>query len=229
MGPHMSAISTSTPASQAKQARGRKPIFRREDVIEAALALARRDGYKALSMRAIAAHLGTGIATLYNYFGSQAELNDALALALLREIPLFDAKNARETRRQLKERALAYAGVVARHPDFEQMVGPRADQQIMRLLDSALGAMLNAGVDIERAGIAWSVLQSLAQSHAASSRRLDGVRQGRARQQFQDLAAVRTLAQTGAFRASHEEWFHRVLDSTLDRLLPELKTRPSGR
>src|SRR3546814_16646472 len=83
-------------------------------------------------------YMGTGVATLYNYFGSLAEVNDALAIVRLNEIPLFDAKNARETRRQLKEIVMAYAKVVARHPDFERMVGPLADQQILRLLDSAL-------------------------------------------------------------------------------------------
>src|SRR3546814_6538483 len=95
-------------------------------------------------------------------------------------IPLFDAKNARETRRQLKEIVMAYAKVVARHPDFERMVGPLADQQILRLLDSALRMLLNAGVDIERAGASWSVLQSLAQTHAASNRRLSSAKIGRA-------------------------------------------------
>src|SRR3546814_5263935 len=116
-------------------------------------------------------YMGTGVATLYNYFGSLAEVNDALAIVRLNEIPLFDAKNARETRRQLKEIVMAYAKVVARHPDFERMVGPLADQQILRLLDSALRMLLNAGVDIERAGASWSVLQSLAQTHAASKDR----------------------------------------------------------
>src|SRR3546814_9726201 len=96
--------------------------------------------------------MGTGVATLYNYFGSLAEVNDALAIVLLNETPLFDAKNARETRRQLKEIVMAYAKVVARNPDFERMVGPLDDQQILRLLDSALRMLLNDGVDIERAG-----------------------------------------------------------------------------
>lgn len=203
--------------------RGRKPIFRREDVVRAALDLVDREGHGAMSMRAIAAHMGTGIATLYNYFASLAELKDAMALTLLNEIPLLDAKDAKETRRQLKDRVIAYAKVAAHHPDFERMVGPLADQQSLRLLDSALRAMLNAGVDIERAGVSWSVLQSLAQSHAATHRRLQGMRQARTRKIFKDLDAVLTLADTGAFKASHEEWFHTVLDLTIDRMLPELK------
>lgn len=216
------------PAAE-RPARGRKPIFRREHVIEAALALVDRDGHEALSMRGIATYMGTGVATLYNYFGSLAEVNDALAIALLNEIPLLDAKDVRDTRRQLKERTMAYADVVARHPDFERMVGPLADQQIMRLLDSALRVMLDAGVDIERAGVSWSVLQSLAQTHAASSRRLDNAKRSDTRKKFKELDAVLTLANTGVFKASRDEWFHRVLDLTIDRMLPELKIKTSKR
>lgn len=213
-------------------ARGRKPIFRGEDVIAAALALVARDGHEALSMRAIAAHMGTGVATLYRYFGSLAEVQDALAMTLLDEIPLLEAGDASETRRQLEATALAYAEVAARHPDFEQMVGPLADQRILRLLDSALRAMLNAGVDLERAAVAWSVLQSLAQSHASSSRRLNSVRQTGSRKRFKDLDAVLALADTGVFKASHEEWFRRVLDLVIDQLLPELsrsRSTPKGK
>jgi len=212
-----------------RPARGRKPIFRREHVIEAALALMDRDGHAALSMRGIAAYMGTGVATLYNYFGSLAEVNDAIAIALLNEIPLLDANDTREARRQLKDRTMVYADVVARHPDFERMVGPLADQQIMRLLDSALRVMLNAGVDIERAGVSWSVLQSLAQTHAASSRRLDSAKRSDTRKKFKELDAVLKLANTGVFKASRDEWFHRVLDLTIDRMLPELKIKTSKR
>jgi len=216
-------------ANAAPATPGRKPIFRKEHVVKAALDLVDRDGHAALSMRAIAADLGTGVATLYNYFGSLAELKDAMALILIDGIPLLDAKSARETRRQLKDMAMAYAKVSERHPDFEQMVGPLAYQRILRLLDSALRAMVNAGVDIERAGVMWSVLQSLAQSHAVSSRRLVSVGQTEMRKMIKDLDAVLTLASTGYVEASLEERFSQVLDLTLDRMLPELKTRTSGR
>jgi AcrR family transcriptional regulator len=212
-----------------RPARGRKPIFRRESVIDTALALVDEQGHEALSMRAIAAQLGAGVATLYHYFGSLAELKDAMAIALLNDIPLLDATNAAETRRQLKRMAMAYADVVARHPDFELMVGPKADQQIMRLLDSALRAMRNAGVDIERAGVSWSLLQSLAQTHAASSRRLNNARHTETRKRFKELDAVLALANTGAFKASHDEWFERILDLTIDRMLPELNIRSGKR
>src|SRR3546814_13635544 len=107
------------------------------------------------------------------------------------------------------------------------MVGPLADQQILILLDSALRMLLNAGVDIERAGASWSVLQSLAQTHAASNRRLSSARQTRMRKKLVGLDAVLTLTDAGICKARSDEWFHRSRDLTIDRMLPELKDRNS--
>lgn len=209
----------------AAAAPGRKPMFQKEQVIKVALDLMERDGHDALSMRGIAAELGTGVATLYNYFGSLAELNDALAIALLDEIPLVDAKDARETRRQLKALVMAYANVVKRHPGFVQMVGALADQKIMRIFDSTLQAMLDAGVDVERATVSWSVLSGLAISHAATGRRVDRARRSDIRTKFKDLHALQLAVNTGVFKLSHDEWFRQILDLTIDRMLPELKAK----
>jgi AcrR family transcriptional regulator len=208
---------------------GRKPIFRKEDVIKAALDLLDRGGHTALSMRAIAGELGTGVATLYNYFDSLADLNDALAMTLLDGISPLDAKNPRQARQQLKDLATAYAKVVERHPEIDQMIGPQTYQRVLQLLDSALHAMVDAGVDIERAGITWSILQSLAQSHARSSRRFGSVRQPEMRKAVKNLDAVMSLADTGYVEASVDERFSRVLDLILDRIVPELKARAAKR
>jgi AcrR family transcriptional regulator len=203
-------------------------MFRKEQVVRVALNLVERNGHEALSMRGIAAELGTGVATLYNYFGSLAELNDALAITLLNEIPLVDANDARETRRQLEEMVIAYANVVARHPNFVQMVGALAHQQTMRIFDSTLQAMLNAGVDVERAAVSWSVLSGLAESHATSNRRVDRVRQGGIRTKFKELDALQAVANTGVFKLSHDEWFRKALSLTIDQMLPELKAKSSS-
>jgi len=180
-------------------------------------------------MRAIAGELRTGVATLYNYFGSLADLNDALALTLLEGIPLLDAKNAKLARQQLKDMVVAYAKVAERHPDIAQMIGPHTYQRILLLLDSALRVMVNAGVDIQRAGITWSILQSLAQSHAISSRAVAGVGQPEMRRMIKDLDAVVALAETGYVDASVDERFSRVLDLILDRIVPELKLKSAKR
>lgn len=222
---------TRNPATEVPEAAmpGRKPLFNKAQVVGAALDLVEREGHEALSMRAIAARLRTGVATLYNYFGSLADLRDAMALALLEEIPLLDATDIREVRGQLRDRLFAYAKVVARYPDFVQMIGPLADQQIMRLFDSTLRALLSAGVDVERAAVTWSILQGLAESHAASGHRADRVRQSDMRTKFRDLEALQQVAAAGVFKVGHEDWFHLVVDSVIDRMLPELKAKPTRR
>ncbi|HEY1075081.1 MAG TPA: helix-turn-helix domain-containing protein [Fontimonas sp.] len=218
-----------TAAEPTASARGRKPIFRSEDVLKAAQELVESQGREALSMRGIASHLGTGVATLYHYFGSLAELMDALALALLDELPEWNAENAQDTRAYLRDLVLAYSRLAARYPDFERMVGPLADQRILRLFDSALRAMLSAKVDVERAAAAWSNLQSLAISHAAATRRLDGARREWNRKRIGDLDAVQQLFDAGVLKAGGDEWFGRVLDLTLDQMLPELKAKSRRR
>jgi AcrR family transcriptional regulator len=215
---------------QARAAPGRKPIFRRDHVIKAALGLMDRSGHKALSMRAIAAELGTGVATLYNYFESLADLNDELAMTLLGGIPLLDEKSPQQTRQQLKDMVMTYAAVVERHPDIDQMIGPRASQHSLQLLNSVLRAMVARGVDIQRAGITWSILQGIAQSHAMASRGL-GIfaREPQRYAMAKDLDAVMMLADAGYVGASIEERFSLVLDVILDRIVPELKVKAARR
>jgi AcrR family transcriptional regulator len=225
--PHMSKA---TPSGARKSAtRGRKPIFRREDVIHAAQELVGAEGSEALSMRGVASHMGTGVATLYHYFGSLAELLDALALTLLDELPDREIAGIAAARQYLRELVLAYSQLVARYPDFERMVGPLADERILRLFNSAMRAMLDAKVDIERAGAAWSTLQSLAVAHGASHRRLDGAHRDWSRKRIGDLDAVQKLFDAGVLNAGAEEWFGRVLDLTLDQMLPELKVKSRKR
>ncbi|HET7300900.1 MAG TPA: TetR/AcrR family transcriptional regulator [Oleiagrimonas sp.] len=211
------------PSGAASPAPGRKPKFEKEQVIRVALDLVEREGHAALSMRAVAAELGTGVATLYNYFGSQAEFNDALAVTLISDIPLVESGDAADIRRQLEAMVMAYANVVARHPNFVQMVGPQAHRQTMRILDSTIQALLDIGVDVERAATSWAVLSGLAESHATSNRRVDRARQGDMRTQFKDLDALQAVAEAGIFKLSHDAWFRQSLDLTIDRMLPELK------
>ncbi|HET7299616.1 MAG TPA: TetR/AcrR family transcriptional regulator [Oleiagrimonas sp.] len=216
----LALVSSSGAASSTP---GRKPKFEKEQVIRLALDLVEREGHEALSMRAVAAELGTGVATLYNYFGSQAEFNDALAVKLIDEIPLVDAEDASDIRRQLEAMVMGYANVVVRHPNFVQMVGPLAHRRTMHILDSTIQALLNVGVDVERAATSWAILSGLAESHATSNRRVDRVRQGGMRTQFKGLDALQAVVDAGIFKLSHDAWFRQALDLTIDRMLPELK------
>ncbi|MFC7492964.1 MULTISPECIES: TetR/AcrR family transcriptional regulator [unclassified Nocardioides] len=54
--------------------RGRRPKVSVDEVVDAAIELADRDGLEALSMRPLAEHLGIGAMTLYSYVASRDDL-----------------------------------------------------------------------------------------------------------------------------------------------------------
>lgn len=65
-------------SAPAQAARGRPAKVSREQVVDAAIALADTGGLAAASMRAVARELGVGAMTLYTHVGSQRELLDAM-------------------------------------------------------------------------------------------------------------------------------------------------------
>ena len=54
--------------------RGPRPRYGREDVARAAVAIADAEGLEAVTFRAIAARLGTGVMSLYNYIPDKQAL-----------------------------------------------------------------------------------------------------------------------------------------------------------
>ncbi|MFG3642768.1 TetR/AcrR family transcriptional regulator [Micromonospora sp. NPDC047762] len=70
--------------------RGPAPAHSRDAIVEAALALADAEGLAAVSMRAVAASLGTGAGSLYRYLSSRDDLLDLMtdrAVGELRPYP----------------------------------------------------------------------------------------------------------------------------------------------
>jgi TetR/AcrR family transcriptional regulator, tetracycline repressor protein len=86
-------------------------------VVEAAIALADRDGLEELSMRRLAAELGIGAMTLYGHFRNKDELLTAMADAVLVDVgppptPGDDwLETAREVALRLRAALLAHPGV----------------------------------------------------------------------------------------------------------------------
>lgn len=62
------------PPGDASPRRGRPPKVSVDEVVDAAIDLADRDGLAALSMRTLAEHLGVGAMTLYSYVASRDDL-----------------------------------------------------------------------------------------------------------------------------------------------------------
>jgi AcrR family transcriptional regulator len=88
----------------------------RERIVDVALQLAEREGPEALSMRRIAAELGTGAMSLYNHVPDKAALLAAVAERVLAEVELPGDASWRETTRvwatSLRAALLAHRAVV---------------------------------------------------------------------------------------------------------------------
>lgn len=80
-------------AKAAPRRRGPVPAHSRDDIAAAAITLTDREGLAGLSMRAVAAALGTGAASLYRYVASRDELLALMTDHVMRELRPYPAGN----------------------------------------------------------------------------------------------------------------------------------------
>lgn len=80
-------------AGETPRRRGPVPAHNRDDIAAAAIALTDREGLAGLSMRAVAAALGTGAASLYRYVASRDELLALMTDHVMRELRPYPAGN----------------------------------------------------------------------------------------------------------------------------------------
>ncbi|WP_244931925.1 TetR/AcrR family transcriptional regulator [Nocardioides sp. W7] len=137
------------PAEQAAR-RGPKQKLSVDQVVDAAIELADRDGLAALSMRGLAQHLGLGAMTLYSYVPGRNELialmvDQAIGEAELPELPV-------ELRGRLELVARQQYDVCRRHPwllevsGLRPWLGPHASERYEWQLSAVEGVGLD---DIE--------------------------------------------------------------------------------
>lgn len=124
--------------------RRREPISV-DAIVDAAIALLDREGYSALSMRALAEQLGTGAATLYWHVGSKDGLIDLVLDKVIGEVEIPDA-DAGRWQEQIKEVARNHRATCLRHPYIVRLsigripLGPNAVRLVERVL-----AIMRAG------------------------------------------------------------------------------------
>lgn len=141
-----------TPAVKTRRLRRARGSLTREQVIEAALALADQEGLDALTMPNLARRLECGVMTIYGYIEGKEDLLDAIAQSGLRDLklrrPLPDGVEGTLLAwgRGLRETLL-------RHPSLpmiflaQAVVGPG----IFRGVEALLGRLGQAGMPPARA------------------------------------------------------------------------------
>ena len=212
---------------RAPAAPGRKPALSRNDVLDGAMAILDRGGHSALTVRSLAAKLGTSTKVLYTYFSNLADLEDEIAARLIAEVRPLAATRRQTPREQLVLLGLDLIRMHSQHPYMRMIAGPASTRVGGQLLQQSLAALIAAGLSNERAWLCLEILQSMAYNRGMEVHRLrSGGRH--AREQFQAL-----LAQSGRhspipvdsidtkdFRPERLAAFHRgVLEPAIDLLL----------
>ena len=138
----------------------RKPLSR-ERVLDAAIALADRDGLDALSMRKLAQALGVEAMSLYNHVANKGDLVDAMVDRVIAEIELPDGEWEDAVRRC----AISAHAAFTRHPwACEPAMSPSRlpsePNARMRYMEWLLGQLRRAGFSPELAYRGYHALDS---------------------------------------------------------------------
>lgn len=134
-----------------------KPPLSRAAVLDAGLRVLRAKGIDGVTMRAVAAELDTGPASLYVYVANRKDLLDQMFDAVCGEVDLADPPDPARWREQLVALLTAVRDAMDRHPGIARVplanvpTGPNATRGAERVL-----ALLRSG-GIDERSAAWFV------------------------------------------------------------------------
>jgi len=162
--------------------RGPRASYTRDDVARAGIALADAEGIDAVSMRRIAAHLGTGTASLYRYVARKDDILELMVDAALGEAPPVSLTG--DWPEDLRTLAYRIRDTALRHPWLAPLtaarptLGPHSLAEIELVLSVFDGferpmdeILANVGTLI--AFVRGHILEELAESDAARRTGLD--------------------------------------------------------
>ena len=131
---------------------GRRAPRSRDDIAEAAVAVADADGLDAVSMRRVASELGLGTMSLYHYVRSKDELLDLMGNWIMGGQLVDEADLRRGWREGLTAIAQATRANFERHPWMGGAMSPRPSTipgpNALRHVDQSLAAVADLGLDV---------------------------------------------------------------------------------
>jgi AcrR family transcriptional regulator len=145
--------------AKASSTNTRRPLTR-DRILDAAVALADRDGIEAVSMRRLGQELGVEAMSLYKHVADKDDVLDGIAdrVAASFQLPSPDLPWPSA----IRECAIAAHGVLLRHP----WAGPLLESQIapgparLAYLDAVLGVLRGAGFSLHDVAHAFGALDS---------------------------------------------------------------------
>jgi AcrR family transcriptional regulator len=135
------------------------PLSRRR-VLDAAVALADRDGVGALSMRKLAQELGVEAMSLYHHVAGKDAILDGIVDVVFAEIELPSGEGG--WRAAMRRRAVSTREALRRHPWATALMESRSTPgpANLRHHDAVLGVLRNAGFSVALAAHAYSLLDA---------------------------------------------------------------------
>ena len=139
---------------------GRKPKVSREQVLDAALALADEGGLAAVTMASVGARLGVEAMSLYRHIGNKEEMLDGLVDRVFAELSV--PEDARDWREALRGQAISVHDALRRHPWAIALMESRAQPGPANLghHDRVVGLLFAAGFDGRTAVRIYNLLDS---------------------------------------------------------------------
>jgi AcrR family transcriptional regulator len=141
-------------------------------LVEAAVALADREGLAAVSMRRLADELAAGAMSLYHYVANKEALLDEMVDVVFSEID--PPSTAVEWKAALRQRAISTRAALRRHPWALDVMESRMSPGManLRLHDAMLACLREAGFSVEDAVHAYSVQDSYIYGFALQEKNL---------------------------------------------------------
>jgi AcrR family transcriptional regulator len=132
----------------------------RERVLGAAVALADRDGVRALSMRKLAQALGVEAMSLYHHVAGKDDILDGMIDVVFGEIDL--PTDETDWKAAMRRRAISAREALRRHPWATGLMEsrPTPGPANLRHHDAVLGILRNAGFPLALAAHAYALLDS---------------------------------------------------------------------
>ena len=142
------------------EAAARRAPLSRDQVLQAAVALADEGGVGALSMRRLGQVLGVEAMSLYNHVAGKGDLLDGMIDVVFGEIGLPPAVGGWKS--AMRARALSARAVLGRHRWAIGLMESRKTpgRATLRHHDAVLGCLRGAGFSIELTAHAYSLLDS---------------------------------------------------------------------
>jgi AcrR family transcriptional regulator len=195
--------------TQATNRAPRRVPLSRERVLDAALKLADQGGLESLSMRKLGQELGVEAMAVYYHFANKDEVIDGIVDIVFSEIEL--PTDGTGWRTAMRQRAISLRDVLLRHRWAIGLMEARrnAGPENLRHHDAMLGSLRAAGLGMDLAAHAYSLLDSYIYGFALTKMNLP----------FQDTEEVAEVAQ-GMLRRFRVDEYPNLVAIIAERMKP---------